>query len=248
MNLILFEKPFEDIKLSGDDSRAAHIRRVLRAEIGTRVFVGFVNGQRARAKVVELSADGGLTLSLVGTEPAPEALPIRLLVGLPRPQSARKLLFDAASLGVRRIDFFAAERGEPSYHRSRLWTTDEWRRHLRLGTEQSFGTHLPEVSVFPDLQTALSQSYQISMRVALDHYEASGPLSECLPKGAMDGLLAFGPERGWSPAERDALRKNGWQLAHLGPRVLRLETAVIAAVSQAAAGLSLWQKQTETIL
>jgi RsmE family RNA methyltransferase len=43
--------------------------------------------------------------------------------------------------------------------------------------------------------------------------------------------LAFGPERGWSGAERAALRDAGFALVHLGPRVLRLETAVIAAMA-----------------
>ena len=43
--------------------------------------------------------------------------------------------------------------------------------------------------------------------------------------------LAFGPERGWSNAERAALRGAGFSFGHLGPRVLRLETAVTAAVA-----------------
>jgi len=44
-------------------------------------------------------------------------------------------------------------------------------------------------------------------------------------------VLALGPERGWSPAERDLLRSEGFALAHLGPRVLRAETAAVAAVA-----------------
>ena len=44
-------------------------------------------------------------------------------------------------------------------------------------------------------------------------------------------ILAIGSERGWSPAERDILRANHFTLAHLGPRVLRAETAVTAAIA-----------------
>ncbi|WP_269526788.1 16S rRNA (uracil(1498)-N(3))-methyltransferase [Coraliomargarita parva] len=248
MNLILFEQAFDRIQLSKDDPRAAHLRKVLRVELGTLVFVGFVNGLRARAKVVALEADGSVALEVVGTEPAPAALPLTLLVGLPRPHTAKRILFEAASLGVQTLAFFEAERGEPSYARSSLWQTDEWRERLRLGTEQSFGTHVPEVVMYPDLQTALSQLYDRPVRVALDNYEAAGALAAMLPQSAGSGVLAFGPERGWSPNERDTLRRNGWALAHLGPQVLRAETAVVATVAAVASQLGYWKDQTATSL
>ncbi|MFI5337188.1 MAG: RsmE family RNA methyltransferase [Opitutales bacterium] len=43
--------------------------------------------------------------------------------------------------------------------------------------------------------------------------------------------MAFGPERGWSADERRQLRAAGFTFAHLGSRVLRLETAVVAALA-----------------
>jgi RsmE family RNA methyltransferase len=246
MNLILFDKPFDEQQLASEDPRTKHIRETLRAEVGTLVFLGFANGPRARARVVDLPADGSVALEVIDSEAAPPPLPLSLLVGLPRPHSARKVLFEAACLGVRQIHFFEAERGEPSYARSSLWTSDEWRDRLRLGAEQSFATHLPEVAVCPDLQTALNNFYQTPLRIALDNYEASRPLEESLPQSVTATALALGPERGWSPNERDALRRNGWQLAHLGPRVLRVETATVAAVSIAASKLQLWPEPTST--
>ena len=246
MNLILFDKPFDEQQLASEDPRAKHIRETLRADVGTLVFLGFTNGPRVRARVVDLPADGSVALQVVGSEAAPESLPLGLLVGLPRPHSARKVLFESACLGVRQIHFFEAERGEPSYARSSLWTTDEWRDRLRLGVEQSFATHLPEVAVYPDLQTALNNFYQTPLRIALDNYEAAQSLQESLSENVSPAALALGPERGWSPNERDALRRNGWQLAHLGPRVLRIETAVVAAVSVAASKCHLWTQHTST--
>lgn len=248
MNLILFNEPFEQLRLEKTDARAQHIRKVLRAEVGTLVFVGFVNGLRARAQVTELSVDGSVLLEVIGTEAAPKPLPLSLLIGLPRPHTAKRILFEAASLGVRSIHFFEAERGEPSYAQSSLWTTDEWRARLQLGVEQSFGTHLPEVMMYPDLQTALSQLYAIPARIALDNYEATGSIDSLVKAEADGAALAFGPERGWSPNERDALRQNGWKLAHLGPHVLRAETAVVAGVAVMSAQLGLWQAQTTTEL
>lgn len=249
MNLILFDQPFETKRLSGHDSRAQHIFKVLRGRVGTRVFVGFVNGLRARAEVSLVEADGSITLKVIGTEVAPRPLPIQLLLGLPRPHTAKRILFEAASMGVQALHFFEAERGEPSYAKSSLWQTDEWKERLRLGTEQSFGTHVPEVGMHTDLQSALSFLPIEGVHVALDNYEAAGALSQVLPDvTSPSAMLAFGPERGWSPTERDVFRKNGWKLAHLGAHVLRLETACSAAVGLTAGALGYYDGQTSTVL
>ncbi len=246
MNLILFDKPFEQIRLEPGDPKAQHIRQVLRAEIGTKVFIGFVNAERARAEVTALEPSGSIELSLIATEPAPEPLPIQLLIGLPRPHTAKRILFEGASMGVQALHFFESERGEPSYSQSSLWTGDEWKDRLRLGTEQSFGTHVPEVSICPDLQTAITHLGTDAARLALDNYEADAPIHQSLPAEATSAILALGPERGWSSGERETFRKNGWKLTHLGPHVLRLETACTAATAAVATHLGAWRGQTQT--
>ena len=48
---------------------------------------------------------------------------------------------------------------------------------------------------------------------------------------APDIVPPLGPERGWSARDRNALRSAGFTLVHLGPRVLRAETATVAAVA-----------------
>lgn len=246
MNLILFDKPFETLCIEPGDPRGLHIRKVLRSEVGTKVFVGFVNAERARADVIALGDDGSVELQVIATEPAPSPLPIQLFIGLPRPHTAKRILFEAASMGVQALHFFEAERGEPSYAQSSLWTTDEWKDRLWLGTEQSFGTHLPEVSIHPDLQTAISHLGNNAARVTLDNYEATAPINKAIPSDAESAILALGPERGWSPSERDTFRKNGWKLAHLGAHVMRAETATTAAVAATATQLNCWAEQTAT--
>ncbi|CAI8334588.1 MAG: Uncharacterised protein [Opitutia bacterium UBA7350] len=248
MNLLLFEKPFERICIEAKDTRTQHLLKVLRVEVGSLVFVGFINDARARAKVTELPDDGSVHLEVVATESAPPPLPINLLIGLPRPHTAKRLLFEAASMGVRRIDFFEAENGEPSYARSSLWQQDGWRERLCLGAEQSFGTHIPEVAMYPDLQTALNAQDAAALNLALDNYETAVPLNERLSTDVIKITLALGPERGWSSAERDILSRNGWQRAHLGAQVLRLETAAVAAVSATASAMRLWRVPTKTEL
>jgi RsmE family RNA methyltransferase len=75
------------------------------------------------------------------------------------------------------------------------------------------------------------------MRIALDNYEAGRGLAGVVPIPPV--MIAIGPERGWSAGERDLLRGLGFEMRHLGSRVLRTETACVAAVAIVKAGLGL---------
>ena len=229
MNLILFTAAEIARPLPCDDRRAVHLLRVLRRREGDAFDAGLINGPRGKGTVIAISPEA-LTLSFVwGAEPPPLD-PLILIVGLPRPQTARDILRDATSLGVAAIHFVVTEKGERSYAGSTLWTSDEWRRHLIAGAEQAFDTRLPEITHGRRLIEATAALPRDATRLALDNYDASGPLSaQPLSAGAI--ALAFGPERGWSNAERTALRGAGFSFVHLGARVLRLETAVTAAVA-----------------
>ena len=70
-----------------------------------------------------------------------------------------------------------------------------------------------------------------SIRLALDNYEGTAALSGIGLPPDPSAVLALGPERGWSATERDLLRTHGFALVHLGARVLRTESAGIAAVT-----------------
>ena len=238
MNLILFEETTEFPVLAADDPRALHIRDVLGMKKGDRFDVGLINGPRGKAAILSDDLKQGLALKIEWGKKSPTHLPFTLLVGLPRPQTARRILREGASLGLERILFFEAEKGEPSYGKSKLWSTGEWRRHLIQGAEQAFTTYLPEVSQQPSLPDALKSLGVKADRIALDVYEAEIGLAALQLKRERC-ILAVGAERGWSPGERVILVKSGFTLVHLGERVLRTETATIAAVSILAAKMGL---------
>ena len=166
----------------------------------------------------------------------PPADPIELLIALPRPQTARKILCEATALGVASLRFFRSARGEPGYASSTLWKSGEWRRHLIDGAAQAFDTRLPRIVHDGGLADSIAGLGSGATRIALDNYEATRRMGP--GDAGARFALAFGPERGWSAEERDLLRSAGFELAHLGPRVLRTETAVVAALSLAKAGLS----------
>lgn len=230
MNLILFEPGETAAPLPRTDPRAQHLLDVLRRRVGDTFDAGLVNGPRGKGTLLTLG-DATLTLSLVWSAEPPPLPPVTLLIGLPRPQTARDILRDATTMGVAAIHFVRTEKSEHSYAQSTLWTTGEWRRHLLAGAAQAFDTRLPEVTWGRTLAELAATLPPHSTRLALDNYEATIPLGSAVAAAKPPAVLALGPERGWGAEDRAWLRAHGFTLAHLGTRVLRVETAVLAVLA-----------------
>jgi 16S rRNA (uracil1498-N3)-methyltransferase len=239
VNLILFEPAETTSPLPRTDPRAAHILTVLRRVTGETFDCGLVNGPRGKGTVAAVDATM-LTLTFAW-DPAPPMAPapITLILGLPRPQTARDILRDATSLGVAALHFVVTDKGDPNYAKSTLWSAGEWRRYLVVGAEQAFDTHLPTVTHGQPLAEIVATLPAGAVRLTLDNYESPQALSEVAVEKGLPVVLALGPERGWSAAERDLLRAQQFKLVHLGPRVLRAETAALAAIALVRAKLGL---------
>jgi RsmE family RNA methyltransferase len=238
VNLVLFTPTEIGAPLPRHDRRAAHILDVLRRKAGDTFDAGMIDGPRGKATLTAIAADT-LTLSFVWETPPPTVEPITLIVGLPRPQTARDILRDATTLGVGVIHFVRTEKGDGNYAQSSLWSADEWRRHVIAGAEQAFATRVPEIVHGHSLAEAIATLPPASTRLALDNYESPASLGQHPVRDGETVALAIGGERGWAGAERDSLRGAGFALVHLGPRVLRTETACTAAVAIIRAKLGL---------
>lgn len=230
MNLLLFTPEESTRPLPRSDARARHLVDVLRRGAGDTFDAGLINGPRGKGTLVEATT-AELKLSFTWGEPPPPLDPITLVVGLPRPQTARDILRDATTLGIEAMHFAATEKSDRSYAQSSLWSSGEWHRLLVTGAEQAFSTQLPLVSYGQELVAILGALAANAPRVALDNYEGSVRLGEMKFSAGSPAVLAIGPERGWTAADRELLRAHGFQLAHLGERVLRTETAVVAALT-----------------
>ena len=237
VNLVLFEPTEIDRPLPRADRRAIHVLEVLRRRPGESFDCGVANGPRGKATVVAVEADA-LTLTFAWGPPPGPADPITLIIGLPRPQTARDILRDATTLGVGSIHFVQTEKTERSYATSTLWSSGEWRRHVFAGAEQAFDTRVPAITHDLSLDAALAANRPGS-RVALDNYEAEAALAALAFAAHSPVTVAIGPERGWSPRDRGQLRAHGFRLVHLGARVLRTEGAVVAALTLVRAKLGL---------
>jgi RsmE family RNA methyltransferase len=234
MNLILFEGTEIGAPLARTDGRAAHLLEVLRRKPGDTFDAGLVNGPRGRGRVESIAADH-VELSFVWGDPPPPPDPLTLLIGLPRPQTARDILRDATTLGVARLVFAITGKTGPGYAASALWRENAWRRQVLEGAAQAFDTRIPEVTHGVALATALAGLAAGGTRLALDNYEATTALADAVADGSGPLVLAIGPERGWTGDDRAVLRAAGFVLAGLGARVLRTETAAIAALTLAKA-------------
>jgi 16S rRNA (uracil1498-N3)-methyltransferase len=232
VNLVLFEPSEIESPLPRTDPRAIHLLNTLSMHTGDGFEAGVVNGLRGKAHIVSI---GEVSIAIEFTfdvGPLPQD-PLDIIVGLPRPQSARRILHDASALGVRRLFFVRAARSDVNYARSSLWTSNEWRRHLIEGAQQAFDTRIPEVVSNVSLAEATARP-DSGLQIALDNYEAPTSLPTLLrtqSKAPASVTLAIGPERGWDGADRALLRSSGFVLASLGQRVMRVETAIASAVA-----------------
>ncbi len=238
MNLVLFEPNELDRPLPRDDRRARHILAVLRRGVGDTFDAGLVNGPRGKATLTAID-DTGLALSFTWGPPPDARPPLALIVGLPRPQTARDILRDATTLGATAIHFVRTEKSEPSYAQSTLWSSGEWRRHVLAGAEQAFDPAVPDVTFAHPLPAAVALFAATSTRLMLDNYEGAAALGSFHVMREKPVVLAIGAERGWSAAERTLLRNHEFAAVHLGTRVLRAESAVTAALAIVRAKLGL---------
>ena len=238
VNIILFSPAEVELPLPRRDPRARHILEVLRRAPGGVFDAGLINGPRGQATLRAVH-DAALVLSYEWGPAPPPLAPIHLVVGLPRPQTARDILREGTALGVATMDFVRTDRGDPGYGQSTLWTSREWEDLLVAGAAQAFCTRLPAVRHGRTLAETITAVPADHCLVALDNYEAPEALRDLPLAGRTAVTLALGAERGWSAAERALLLQRGFLFAHLGERVLRTETACIAAVTLLKARLGL---------
>ena len=230
MNRILLDQRQVEYRLPASDPRFDHARGVLRLREADCFDVGLVNGPVGKGIVTAVNRRE-LHFSVEWGIVPPPPPDVRVLIGLSRPATVKRLMFAAPTLGVRELRFAVTEKVDPAYARSSLWIAEDWRKVVREGVEQAFDTWMPEVTLTSTLEEALAKLSGDATRVALDLYEAEGSLAEAIGPPAAPVWLALGPERGWGRRDREQLRAAGFALVHLPTRVLRLETAFAAALA-----------------
>jgi len=222
--------PDGSVRLAG--RRLEHVRHVLAPSVGDELRVGRLHGFLGTARVVALDARELVLAPPELTDPPPPRAGIDLLLALPRPKTLKKVLPAIASLGVDRVILLNAARVEKSYFDTRLLAGDALDELLALGLEQARDTVPPDVLVRPRFRPFVEDECAALLDGATARLVCHPPATAPVPTrdGATRVALAIGPEGGWVPFELALLEARGFRPVTLGPRVLRVETAVPAFI------------------
>ncbi|RSL15907.1 16S rRNA (uracil1498-N3)-methyltransferase [Edaphobacter aggregans] len=213
--------------------QAAHLARVLRAEPG-QIFDVVAGGFLHRAEITNVG-DGEVVFALHEELESDAALPLHLLLAVFKFDHMEWAIEKATELGVFRITPILARRTEKHLAQAAAKRVERWRRIALEASKQSRRTTIPEIADPVGLKQALDEE-QSPTRILLSETEQGTTLSSALANAKTstqesDTALAIGPEGGWTPEEMALFVQYQWQPVTLGPRILRAETAAIAAIA-----------------
>ncbi|HEX4869487.1 MAG TPA: 16S rRNA (uracil(1498)-N(3))-methyltransferase [Moraxellaceae bacterium] len=211
--------------------RLQHVREVHRAAAGDCLRVGLLGGLMGEGVITALDRDA-LELEFVLEQAPPPKLPLTLLLGLPRPKMLKRVFQTVAAMGVRRLVLMNSYRVEKSFWDSPWLAPEAVREQLLLGLEQARDTVLPEVALEPRFKPFVEDRLPGLCRGSVGLVAHPVAAEPCPVAIAAPVTLAIGPEGGFIPYEVDLLQAAGFRAVHLGPRILRVETAVTALVAR----------------
>jgi len=211
---------------------AAHVAKVLRARAGDTLTLFNGDGREFAAEIdsvrgsrVEVTVGPG---TLVDRE---SVLDLTLLQCVPRGDRMDMILQKATELGVTRVVPLLCQRSVVRLDERQGETKSlHWRGVAISACEQCGRNRLPAIEAPARLLDYLGRPPTVPqpLRVVLD---PDAPYGEPAAAEAAAVELAIGPEGGFAPDEIEALRLCGFLPLRFGPRILRTETAAIAAVT-----------------
>lgn len=211
--------------------QAHYLFGVMRLSVGASVLL--FNGQDGewRAEVTEAGKRGGTLVCKAETRPLQMPPDLWLMFAPIKKARTDFIVEKAAEMGARRIvpvqtDFTNAGRVQ----------RDRLQAHAVEATEQCGGTYVPEVSDMKRLDRVLSDLGDRQVMFCDEALSGSDDASN-LPDISGPWAILIGPEGGFSDKERARLHaQDNAHAVQLGPRILRAETAAVAA-------LTVWQQQ-----
>jgi 16S rRNA (uracil1498-N3)-methyltransferase len=215
---------------------AHHAREVLRLRSGAAVRVFDGDGAEYEATLDEVSRRT-VCARLGGSVPARPESPLQLVLAVAPLKGDRMELVvqKATELGVAEIWPVVTQRTDaaarPALQGSR---GERWDRVASGAAEQCGRAVVPRIAATTTLGGLVARPFE-GTRIALLETEGHPPLAAHALGAGRRMLLLIGPAGGFEPAETSVLRAAAFQPASLGPRILRAETAAVAAVAIAQA-------------
>jgi len=226
-------------------AQAEHLARVLRAQPGAEADV-VAGGHVFHAQVAAVTLAGAkseVRFNLAAELEADPALPVTLVMAVYKFDRMEWAIEKATEIGVSAIAPVIAQRTEKHLALAAERRAERWRRIVHEASQQARRSDVPLIHnpvALADRVRAASRATRIvlaeqerttTLRIAVE--EAIDAALEEMP--AIE--LAIGPEGGWAPSEEALFDASGWRAASLGPRIMRAETAAIAALAVVASCL-----------
>jgi 16S rRNA (uracil1498-N3)-methyltransferase len=215
--------------------QAEHMARVLRAQPGTEADV-VAGGHVFHATVAAVTAQE-VRFNLIAELAADPALPVTLVMAIYKFDRMEWAIEKATELGVAAIAPVIARRTEKHLGEAAEKRAERWRRIVHEASQQSRRSDVP-IIFDPGPIAKRVRATSEATRIVLAEQERTTTLSHALEEAVaaaeneMPTLeIAIGPEGGWAPEEEALFDANGWRAVSLGPRILRAETAAIAALA-----------------
>ena len=222
-------------------AQAEHMARVLRAQPGMEADV--VAGGHVFHVEVAAVTPIEVRFNLIAELQADPALPVTLVLSIYKFDHMEWALEKATELGVAALAPVIARRTEKHLALAAEKRVERWRRIVHEAAQQSRRSDVPLVYDPTPLASRVKAASQAT-RIVLAEQERTTTLCNALDDAVaaaseeMPTLeIAIGPEGGWAPEEEALFDANGWQAVSLGPRILRAETAAIAALAVVASCL-----------
>jgi 16S rRNA (uracil1498-N3)-methyltransferase len=227
-------------------SHAAHLIRVLRAEIGQEFDIA-TGGAVRRGRIVSISNTNSNSKARVefvlGEEQALKpAADVTLALAIFKFDRMEWAIEKCTEVGVARIIPIVARRTGAHLAAAAMKRLERWQRIALQATEQSRRGAPPEVATpvkLKDLGSAGAplasqpQAATTNCRIVLAESEGNTRLRDVLRPQLAGVVLAIGPEGGWTAEELQWLHDSGWIAASLGDTIFRAETAAIVATALA---------------
>jgi 16S rRNA (uracil1498-N3)-methyltransferase len=220
---------------------AAHLTRVLRAEVGQQFDIA--TGDSVRLGTITSISDDRVEFALgLSTEPAasPASNPkVTLALAIFKFDRMEWAIEKCTEIGVARIIPVIARRTDVHLAAAAAKRVERWRRIVREAAEQSRRVAPPAIAApvklndLADSVLLAGDVTRIVLAESLAGSEESARLGEILVSRPPEVALAVGPEGGWEAEELAWFRDRGWATASLGNTILRAETAAIVATALA---------------
>lgn len=232
MNIILLEQAdwLSHDQVALNDRRYIHLRDILKTDIGAMVKVGMLNGDVGTGEVTSIDNHGARLRVTLDQAPPPRH-PSDIVLSLPRPKMLRRVLRTVAEMGVNTLHLVNSARVEKSYWQSPLLEPERIDAALRAGLERSADTRLPSVHLHPLFRPFVEDQLPDLMRNR-SCWIAHPGAAHSLADQASGGIVMLGPEGGFVPFEVELAQAQGARPVHIGARILSVDTAVTAALSQ----------------